>query len=101
MHFSHNGPRRLGSHVAEALLEKGYEVHGVVRPRSNLRNVAAFQSKVGLTFLVSFCLFFSAIGFVLFCVSFWFCSLVLYNTVQCIFDLLALVGRLGCLLFTL
>ena len=40
---------RLGSHVAEALLEKGYEVAGVVRPRSNLRNVAAFQSKVQLT----------------------------------------------------
>ncbi|CAK9049085.1 unnamed protein product [Durusdinium trenchii] len=39
---------RLGSHVAEALLEKGYEVAGVVRPRSNLRNVAAFQSKVTL-----------------------------------------------------
>ncbi|CAK9050860.1 GDP-6-deoxy-D-mannose reductase [Durusdinium trenchii] len=38
----------LGSHVAEALLEKGYEVAGVVRPRSNLRNVAAFQSKVTL-----------------------------------------------------
>ena len=36
----------LGSHVAEALLERGYEVHGVVRPRSNVRNVAAFQSKV-------------------------------------------------------
>ena len=38
----------LGSHVAEALLDRGYEVHGVVRPRSNLRNVAAFQSKVQL-----------------------------------------------------
>ena len=36
----------LGSHVAEALLERGYEVYGVVRPRSNVRNVAAFQSKV-------------------------------------------------------
>ena len=36
----------LGSHVAEALLERGYEVHGVVRPRSNVRNVAAFQSKL-------------------------------------------------------
>eukprot|EP00438_Fugacium_kawagutii_P007906 Skav203688 [mRNA] locus=scaffold259:158032:176789:+ [translate_table: standard] len=36
----------LGSHVAEALLERGYEVHGVVRPRSNVRNVAAFQSNV-------------------------------------------------------
>eukprot|EP00434_Breviolum_minutum_P001244 symbB.v1.2.001090.t1/scaffold33.1/size517934/42 len=35
----------LGSHVAEALLDRGYEVHGVVRPRSNLRNVAAFQSR--------------------------------------------------------
>lgn len=39
----------LGSHVAEALLEKGYDVHGVVRPRSNLRNVAAFQARVQLS----------------------------------------------------
>ncbi|CAE8607552.1 unnamed protein product, partial [Polarella glacialis] len=38
----------LGSHVAEALLERGYEVYGVVRPRSNLRNVASFQDKVTL-----------------------------------------------------
>ncbi|CAJ1380200.1 unnamed protein product [Effrenium voratum] len=36
----------LGSHVAEALLERGYEVHGVVRPRSNLRNVASFQAQL-------------------------------------------------------
>lgn len=36
----------LGSHVAEALLERGYEVYGVVRPRSNMRNVAAFKSRM-------------------------------------------------------
>jgi len=36
----------LGSHVAEALLASGYEVYGVVRPRSPLRNVADFASRV-------------------------------------------------------
>ena len=36
----------LGSHVAEALLERGYKVYGVVRPRSNVRNLATFQAKI-------------------------------------------------------
>lgn len=36
----------LGSHVAEALLKRGYEVYGVIRPRSNVRNIAAFQHDI-------------------------------------------------------
>lgn len=36
----------LGSHVAEALLGRGYKVYGVVRPRSNIRNLATFQAKI-------------------------------------------------------
>lgn len=36
----------LGSHIAEALLDRGYEVYGVVRPRSPLRNIADFSSRV-------------------------------------------------------
>jgi nucleoside-diphosphate-sugar epimerase len=36
----------LGSHIAEALLLKGYDVHGVVRPRSNARNIAPFRGNI-------------------------------------------------------
>mmetsp|Transcript_60073 Transcript_60073/g.130285 ORF Transcript_60073/g.130285 Transcript_60073/m.130285 type:complete len:372 (-) Transcript_60073:27-1142(-) len=36
----------LGSHVAEALLLRGYEVWGVVRPRSNMRNIAPFSARL-------------------------------------------------------
>jgi len=36
----------LGSHVAEALLKRGYEVYGVIRPRSNVRNIAAFRHNI-------------------------------------------------------
>lgn len=38
----------LGSHIAEALADRGYEVYGVVRPRSNMRNVASFSHRVTL-----------------------------------------------------
>jgi len=36
----------LGSHIAEALLERGYKVYGVVRSRSNMRNIASFASQI-------------------------------------------------------
>jgi len=36
----------LGSHIAEALLERGYQVTGVVRARSNKRNIAAFAANI-------------------------------------------------------
>eukprot|EP00933_Yihiella_yeosuensis_P067619 TRINITY_DN7255_c0_g3_i1.p1 TRINITY_DN7255_c0_g3~~TRINITY_DN7255_c0_g3_i1.p1 ORF type:complete len:387 (-),score=54.90 TRINITY_DN7255_c0_g3_i1:159-1319(-) len=38
----------LGSHVAEALLARGFKVYGVVRPRSNMRNIGSFQKKIEL-----------------------------------------------------
>lgn len=38
----------LGSHIAEALLERGYDVWGFVRPRSNMRNIASFSSRISL-----------------------------------------------------
>lgn len=36
----------LGSHVAEALLERGFIVYGVVRARSNMRNIATFAANI-------------------------------------------------------
>lgn len=36
----------LGSHVAEALLQRGYKVYGVIRPRSNVRNIATFSHNI-------------------------------------------------------
>jgi len=36
----------LGSHIAEALLQRGYEVYGVIRPRSNIRNIASFSRNI-------------------------------------------------------
>src|SRR4051812_4084585 len=39
-----------GSYLAEILLEKGYEVHGIVRRTAtgNLRNIEHFQDKIKL-----------------------------------------------------
>jgi len=36
----------LGSHIAEALLQRGYKVFGVIRPRSNVRNIASFAKNI-------------------------------------------------------
>lgn len=36
----------LGSHIAEALLERGYVVYGVVRARSNMKNIASFRDNI-------------------------------------------------------
>mmetsp|Transcript_49334 Transcript_49334/g.139249 ORF Transcript_49334/g.139249 Transcript_49334/m.139249 type:complete len:374 (+) Transcript_49334:1-1122(+) len=36
----------LGSHIAEALLRRGYEVYGVIRARSNVRNIASFSANI-------------------------------------------------------
>jgi len=38
----------LGSHVAEALVSQGYQVFGVVRARSNVRNVAKYFNNITL-----------------------------------------------------
>merc|ERR1712137_1234010 len=36
----------LGSHIAEELLVEGYDVYGLVRPRSNFRNIASFSANI-------------------------------------------------------
>eukprot|EP00928_Gymnodinium_smaydae_P071295 TRINITY_DN54921_c0_g1_i1.p1 TRINITY_DN54921_c0_g1~~TRINITY_DN54921_c0_g1_i1.p1 ORF type:complete len:410 (+),score=66.12 TRINITY_DN54921_c0_g1_i1:127-1356(+) len=36
----------LGSHVAEALLQRGYRVYGLIRPRSNVRNIASYSANI-------------------------------------------------------
>lgn len=36
----------LGSHIAEALLHRGFKVYGVIRPRSNIRNIASFVHNI-------------------------------------------------------
>ena len=38
----------VGSHLAELLLEKGLEVHGIERPRSRNENIVHIKDKVNL-----------------------------------------------------
>jgi len=36
----------IGRHVAESLLEKKYEIVGIIRPNTHPKRIAAFQDKI-------------------------------------------------------